>query len=166
MATAPLRLPTQHASSILLWNLSQWLAGLLACLPASLSRHDKSEEASCEGAACSLKRAAPPPLASSTHTALTSVHQSNPNRLHKNFSVPPQKQTSRKHACPRSPTAASPADGAPSHWRYRATRKPAPPALLSHRVHELTCYQRPVEQMTAEPVSMRGGEAGEICCGL
>jgi hypothetical protein len=26
--------------------------------------------------------------------------------------------------------------------------------------------QRPAEQMTAEPVSMRGGEAAEICCGL
>ncbi|KAE9374442.1 hypothetical protein N431DRAFT_437872 [Stipitochalara longipes BDJ] len=25
---------------------------------------------------------------------------------------------------------------------------------------------RPAEQMTAEPVSMRGGEAAEICCGL
>lgn len=27
--------------------------------------------------------------------------------------------------------------------------------------------QRPVEQMTAEPVSLRGGgEGGDICCGL
>ncbi|PMD43325.1 hypothetical protein L207DRAFT_580182 [Hyaloscypha variabilis F] len=25
---------------------------------------------------------------------------------------------------------------------------------------------RPAEQMTAEPVSMRGGEAGDICCGI
>ena len=28
-------------------------------------------------------------------------------------------------------------------------------------------YQRPVEQMSAEPVSMRGGgEGGDICCGM
>jgi len=25
---------------------------------------------------------------------------------------------------------------------------------------------RPAEQMTAEPVRMRGGEAGDICCGI
>ncbi|KAF4628074.1 hypothetical protein G7Y89_g10078 [Cudoniella acicularis] len=25
---------------------------------------------------------------------------------------------------------------------------------------------RPVEQMTAEPVSMRGGDGGDICCGI
>jgi hypothetical protein len=26
--------------------------------------------------------------------------------------------------------------------------------------------QRPTEQMTAEPVRMRGGEAGDVCCGM
>jgi hypothetical protein len=35
------------------------------------------------------------------------------------------------------------------------------------RMISLTPEQKPVEQMTAEPVSMRGGGEGEeICCGM
>jgi len=30
----------------------------------------------------------------------------------------------------------------------------------------LNALQRPIEQMSAEPVSMRGGGAGDVCCGL
>jgi len=30
----------------------------------------------------------------------------------------------------------------------------------------LTILQRPTEQMTAEPMSMRGGGGGGLCCGL
>lgn len=30
----------------------------------------------------------------------------------------------------------------------------------------LTASQRPTEQMTAEPMSMRGGGGGGLCCGL
>jgi hypothetical protein len=73
-----------------------------------------------------------------------------------------------QNACSRSQPASIPANGdARSRCcprLFRATR-----TLSIHPIPKLTTNdsQRQSEQMTAEPVSMRGGgEGGDICCGL
>jgi hypothetical protein len=87
-----------------------------------------------------LKRTGPlgPLLLPLQHFSTQPIIQS--NCLNNNtLSVPTQNHTSCKHACPRSPTASSPADGAPNYWCYRATRKPVPSATRPQSGYELTC---------------------------
>lgn len=132
----------------------------------------------------------PPSFPSSSSSIITS-HPKSIKPL--NHPLPPTHLPSiTQDACPGSQPAPGPADGHPP-GRCPAARKLSwipssprrctshPPRALSP-IHSytrhllvinptaspsLTSSQKPAEQMTAEPVSMRGGGEGEeVCCGM
>ncbi|KAI9746317.1 MAG: hypothetical protein M1818_000028 [Claussenomyces sp. TS43310] len=48
----------------------------------------------------------------------------------------------------------------------QTTQPQAQQMTVSPQTGEVEQQPAPIQNMTAAPVSMRGGEAGEICCGL